>query len=175
MLPTLSSEPHSAKASLLVPRVDPTSVPLSPHSPPISALLHSIKLSLLRMPVSLNGNQSADNLPPFKCCSIEWINQPNLFFLQAEIKWDCSYSRERSPCDLVYQTKAIQNKRNLRDSSGLRQRPTTRFVIKVHSFLCRGMRECISTDHRPGNHELLFFGNQHVSGNDQESARERNQ
>jgi hypothetical protein len=101
--PTLSSEPHSTRRSPLVPKVDPASVPLPPHSPPISALSLSSRSSISRTPVSLNGDQPADTPSHIKHRSMERINQPNPFFPQAEIKRDRSRSRERSPRDLVHQ------------------------------------------------------------------------
>ena len=104
--PTLSSEPHSAKKSPLFSRVDPASVPLPPHSPPISALSLSSKSSLSRTPVSLNSDQQADNPSHIKRRSIERINQPNPFIPQTEIKRDRSRSRERSPRDLVPQVES---------------------------------------------------------------------
>ena len=98
--PTLSSEPHSAKRSPLVPKVDPASVPLPPHSPPISALSLSSRSSVSRTPVSLSGE--ADSPSHIKRRSIERINQPNPFFPQAELKRDRSRSTERSPHDPVH-------------------------------------------------------------------------
>ncbi|KAF8445657.1 hypothetical protein L210DRAFT_2922578 [Boletus edulis BED1] len=87
---TPSNEPHPAKNLPLVPKVDPTSVPLPPYSPPISALSLSSKSS-----VSKTHRSS------------ERIGQANLFLSQAEIKAqtrrDRSRSKERSPRDLVRQ------------------------------------------------------------------------
>ena len=106
--PTLSSEPYSAKKSSLVPKVDPASVPLPPHSPPISALSLSSKSSVSKTSVSPNSEQITDNqlsnvVSHIKRHSIEWIGQPNPLFPQADIKAqtkrDRSRSKERSPRD----------------------------------------------------------------------------
>lgn len=107
--PTLSSEPHSAKKSPLAPKVDPTSVPLPPHSPPISALSLSSRSSVSKTSTSLNNDPSTDNrissvVSHIKRCSVERIGQPNPFLPQAETitqaKRDRSRSSERSPHDL---------------------------------------------------------------------------
>ncbi|KAI9570318.1 hypothetical protein HD554DRAFT_402857 [Boletus coccyginus] len=108
--PTLSSEPYSAKKSPLVPKVDPASVPLPPHSPPISALSLSSRSSVSRTSPSLNNDQMVDDRSHIKRYSIERINQPNPFFPQAEIKAqtkrDRSRSKERSPRDLVHRSES---------------------------------------------------------------------
>ncbi|KAF8560100.1 hypothetical protein OG21DRAFT_25857 [Imleria badia] len=99
--PTLSSEPHSAKKSPLVPKVDPASVPLPPHSPPISALSLSSKSSLSKTSVSPNSEQITDSqfssvVSHIRHCSIEWIGQPNPLFPQVDIKAQTKRDRSRS-------------------------------------------------------------------------------
>lgn len=109
--PTLSSELHLARTPSLVPKVDPASVPLPPHSPPISALSLSSKSSVSRTSPSLHTDQTTDIqmssvLSHIKRHSMERIGQPNPFFSLAEIKAqtkrDRSRSKERRPRDLVH-------------------------------------------------------------------------
>lgn len=99
--PTLSSEPHPARRSLLAPKVDPASVPLPPHSPPISALSLSSKSSLSRTSTSLDTDQTTDNqtstiVSHVKHQSIERAGRRNPFFSQADIKVQTRRNRSRS-------------------------------------------------------------------------------
>lgn len=142
--PTFSSELYSAKKSPLVPKVDPASVPLPPHSPPISALSLSSKSSVSKTSTSPNDDQPSDNqissvVSHVKRHSMEWIGQPSPFVPQADTiaqtKRDRSRSRERSPGES--DTESEGPERQLRAEA-----KTNRKVRCIGPFiLSRGLRE----------------------------------
>lgn len=149
--PTFSSEVHSAKKSPLVPKVDPASVPLPPHSPPISALSLSSKSSVSKTSASLNNDQPSDNqissvaVSHIKRRSMERIGQSNPFVLQAETiaqtKRDRSRSRERSPRDLAHRGESdVESEGSERQ---LRAEAKTNRKVRCIGpfFLSRGLRE----------------------------------
>ncbi|KAF9225528.1 hypothetical protein BS17DRAFT_778729 [Gyrodon lividus] len=86
-----SNGPPIAKKAPLVPKLDPASVPLPPHSPSMSALSLSSKSSVSRTSVSLNTDHPgvdqgsistvASHIKP---CSMEWKGTPIVFFPQSE-------------------------------------------------------------------------------------------
>ena len=143
--PILSSEPQSARRLPLVPKVDPASIPLPPHSPPISALSLSSKSSVSKTSVSLNSDQTADNqvssiVSHIKQRSIDWIGQSSPFLPQAEIvaqtKRDRSRSKERSPRGVDSDAESEGSERQLRAEA-----KTNRKVRFTGPFLPRELRE----------------------------------
>lgn len=148
--PTPWSEFHSAKKLPPAPEVDPASVPLPPHSPPISALSLSSKSSVSKTSASLGSDQLTDNqissvVSHIRPRSVERIGQPNTFLPQAETiaqtKRDRSRSRERSPREHRAESEAESegSERQLRAEA-----KTNRKVRCIGSFFRDGLRGNVS-------------------------------
>ena len=169
--PSPPSETQPTRKSVLVPKVDPTVVPLPPHSPPISALSLSSKSSVSRTSTPLNTDQTSDNkksgvVSHIKRHSMDRIGQPSPFLSQVDTKAHTrrgrSHSRERSP--LHQGDSDVESDGPERQ---LRAEAKTNRKVRRLAIPQGQLRDVASfTDCRPRNHKSFSLGDQCISGND---------
>ncbi|KIJ66223.1 hypothetical protein HYDPIDRAFT_38600 [Hydnomerulius pinastri MD-312] len=108
-----SNDAPTTKNGPRIPKVDPASIPLPPHSPPISALSLSSKSSVSRTSVSLNNEQAIQSAAShLKQLSTDLKSPPNVFIPPRNgnhSERDRSRSRERSPHNPLRESRRLES------------------------------------------------------------------